>query len=338
MDDIVFRRDEESLESHEPRECIESLITLLAERRPEFVEGVDVPAAAPNLKLDKLRDEPVRQFKRIHQNSVISTWHIRAALGMQTLQLSDCYIALVEAEKGLGLYGITRQILETHAFILGLSRRLQDITLGESRDWKSRGEAFYKLTNRALYATNDPVLRARYREVGLSNKSMETFHAKDLQEVIHSDGLFDGDQNLYAELCDRVHPNGPALRTGMKLGPASTGISVGNTLLTAPGGLSGTYRYQYSERMIVEKALAVTAGPMLRHTRGIYKCLDSLAESPYREAEVLEMTGTKSGMQFIPIQPLTPDQPDSDALLVKVGRNELCPCGSGKKFKKCCLN
>lgn len=22
----------------------------------------------------------------------------------------------------------------------------------------------------------------------------------------------------------------------------------------------------------------------------------------------------------------------------KVGRNDFCPCGSGKKFKKCCLN
>ncbi len=22
----------------------------------------------------------------------------------------------------------------------------------------------------------------------------------------------------------------------------------------------------------------------------------------------------------------------------KVGRNALCPCGSGKKFKKCCIN
>jgi len=21
----------------------------------------------------------------------------------------------------------------------------------------------------------------------------------------------------------------------------------------------------------------------------------------------------------------------------KIGRNELCPCGSGKKYKKCCL-
>jgi len=22
---------------------------------------------------------------------------------------------------------------------------------------------------------------------------------------------------------------------------------------------------------------------------------------------------------------------------IKIGRNEICPCGSGKKFKKCCL-
>ena len=22
---------------------------------------------------------------------------------------------------------------------------------------------------------------------------------------------------------------------------------------------------------------------------------------------------------------------------MKIGRNELCPCGSGKKYKKCCL-
>ena len=24
-------------------------------------------------------------------------------------------------------------------------------------------------------------------------------------------------------------------------------------------------------------------------------------------------------------------------LLPKIGRNESCPCGSGKKFKKCCI-
>jgi len=29
------------------------------------------------------------------------------------------------------------------------------------------------------------------------------------------------------------------------------------------------------------------------------------------------------------IQPYVPDE--------KVGRNDPCPCGSGKKYKKCCL-
>ncbi len=23
---------------------------------------------------------------------------------------------------------------------------------------------------------------------------------------------------------------------------------------------------------------------------------------------------------------------------VKIGRNDICPCGSGRKFKKCCIN
>jgi uncharacterized protein YecA (UPF0149 family) len=28
----------------------------------------------------------------------------------------------------------------------------------------------------------------------------------------------------------------------------------------------------------------------------------------------------------------------SDSPTTKVGRNDLCPCGSGKKYKKCCLH
>jgi uncharacterized protein YecA (UPF0149 family) len=27
-----------------------------------------------------------------------------------------------------------------------------------------------------------------------------------------------------------------------------------------------------------------------------------------------------------------------EAKIKKVGRNDPCPCGSGKKFKKCCMN
>jgi preprotein translocase subunit SecA len=40
-------------------------------------------------------------------------------------------------------------------------------------------------------------------------------------------------------------------------------------------------------------------------------------------------------------EPETPETPSVPAAPVskepKVGRNDPCPCGSGKKFKKCCL-
>ncbi len=31
------------------------------------------------------------------------------------------------------------------------------------------------------------------------------------------------------------------------------------------------------------------------------------------------------------------EEPMESPLRLKVGRNDPCPCGSGKKFKKCCL-
>ena len=49
-------------------------------------------------------------------------------------------------------------------------------------------------------------------------------------------------------------------------------------------------------------------------------------------------------MTFRPKKPLSPIKPkssmpkkDEDIKIVKVGRNEPCSCGSGKKYKKCCL-
>jgi preprotein translocase subunit SecA len=42
---------------------------------------------------------------------------------------------------------------------------------------------------------------------------------------------------------------------------------------------------------------------------------------------------TKSSLSSI--QPFECIPPDKS--LTKIGRNEKCPCGSGKKYKKCCM-
>jgi uncharacterized protein YecA (UPF0149 family) len=38
------------------------------------------------------------------------------------------------------------------------------------------------------------------------------------------------------------------------------------------------------------------------------------------------------------LKPLYLDAPLPIAVGITTGRNEPCPCGSGKKYKKCCIN
>ena len=61
---------------------------------------------------------------------------------------------------------------------------------------------------------------------------------------------------------------------------------------------------------------------------------EMLQRRPPRRASSLTFTGPNqtaaaAGTDSGKIRTVTRDQP-------KVGRNELCPCGSGKKYKKCC--
>jgi uncharacterized protein YecA (UPF0149 family) len=50
------------------------------------------------------------------------------------------------------------------------------------------------------------------------------------------------------------------------------------------------------------------------------------------------LPGTAPRRVLAPAPP--PPRPPAPAMRVgnKVGRNDPCPCGSGKKFKKCCIN
>jgi preprotein translocase subunit SecA len=61
---------------------------------------------------------------------------------------------------------------------------------------------------------------------------------------------------------------------------------------------------------------------------------ETLRRRPQRRSSAMTFTGpnqgaTAAGEEAGKIKTVTRDQP-------KVGRNEPCPCGSGKKYKKCC--
>ena len=67
-----------------------------------------------------------------------------------------------------------------------------------------------------------------------------------------------------------------------------------------------------------------------------------------RAQAILEMCDDKGWTAVIGIEPDKPEDISEVQRLLnppkpklsdqKVGRNDPCPCGSGKKFKKCCMN
>jgi SWIM/SEC-C metal-binding protein len=69
-------------------------------------------------------------------------------------------------------------------------------------------------------------------------------------------------------------------------------------------------------------------------------------QTPERAEHILDFCNDKEVVVIVGVEPDKPeDLSDIERALLareparstpKVGRNEPCPCGSGKKFKKCC--
>jgi uncharacterized protein YecA (UPF0149 family) len=55
-------------------------------------------------------------------------------------------------------------------------------------------------------------------------------------------------------------------------------------------------------------------------------------------AEQANLLNTFMGKQVAVEMKINPTTKQLQRKVPRVGRNEPCPCGSGKKFKKCCLN
>lgn len=69
------------------------------------------------------------------------------------------------------------------------------------------------------------------------------------------------------------------------------------------------------------KALLAAVSPGSQNMQKFYKAASGYELDQRMKADAADMT--EQGFTLV--------------RTVKVGRNEVCPCGSGRKFKKCCL-
>ena len=61
-----------------------------------------------------------------------------------------------------------------------------------------------------------------------------------------------------------------------------------------------------------------------------------VSENGRRERELLEGRSFQMSSAFIPAQEEGEGKPEPIRKGVRIGRNDPCPCGSGKKYKHCC--
>lgn len=300
-----------------------------------FAKPVDVPAVAQKLDLESRKGDPRRQFKHIHQGCQMLAWDFETVCKMRTLLLLDGYLALHDAKAGLPIYAVTRSAIELHGLVLNVADRLRNYSEGDPKDWRSRGEGFFSYLVRARNGTRDPELIKRLTALGVTKGSLEPIHSKDSESALFSRKDFEKDKVLYDKLCDFVHTNSQGYYVGSPGWYMSDQVLAGKaTILTAqPGPVN---RYQYPADTKFEEAITVTVDAMYRHCSGIIATTNAFPETPYSDAEILQHTGTRSGM----VELASPH-----VSVVKnpyagqdVGRNDPCPCGSGKKYKHCHLN
>jgi hypothetical protein len=78
--------------------------------------------------------------------------------------------------------------------------------------------------------------------------------------------------------------------------------------------------------------------PGVRDRVYIAERLQEVCEDSGRPGEARQFGEQARRLRHEPVRPAVRPAPPPEATVrtVKVGRNAPCPCGSGKKFKKCC--
>lgn len=296
-------------------------------------EKIQFPEPSMHLNLESRKGSEVRCFKHIHQSCIGHTWNFSAASKVKHLYLLDAYIDMAKAKNPLGIYMVARSTLEFSAFLHEVSTRLLEASVLAQQKWLDGGCKFFGIIVRARFATSDAEHKKLLSKEQVPADLLKPMNVKNcMQNLVKVPGL-DNVIERYDKLCDFVHHN---------LGSASvanSGSAVADAACSSRGGMifmkqaGPITQYEYPIPSKGQHALDDTSSSFLNDARQCVDWITMIPESPYSAEQIQHFTGSEFGMISLEriVQPglKTP---------ARIQRNDLCPCGSGKKYKKCCLN
>ncbi len=304
--------------------------------RTKVEQPIQFPEPSFRLDVASRASDLTRMFKHIHQSCLLHVCNFLVGNEVKLTYLIAGYTTMVEAENPFGVYSSARNLLELNAVLYEVSRRLIECKEGNESDWRSRGEKFFGLIMRARFATSDPEKAELLLNERVSKKHLKPFNIMNCIKNLAAEADFTDVWGQYASLCDFVHHN-LSSQTTSNVGSVTSDVarSSGGGAIFMPTAGPVT-QYQYPVQKKAGMAIDETAVCALRNTQGVIRRLNRLPRTPYSVSEIQDMTGTPLGVTYHgQISQAGLVQPSSSTTK-RIGRNDPCPCGSGKKYKRCC--
>lgn len=312
---------------------IEMLHTLREEIVPRISRPIEYPEPSLRLDLQSRSDDEMRMVKHLQQSCLFHSLALHAANEIKLVYLIDGYLTMHLSANPIGLYSFARAMLEFAAFVHETRRRLIEVRERDELHWRPRGEEFFSLLIRARFGTSNPHHAELLVREGASKANVKVFHVEKSVESLAAVQGFETVHSEYAKLCDFVRHNLSSHTiawAGLRQGTVAHSSGGGEIHLAAPGPI---LCYQYPSAANAQLAANETAPMAAKLSKATVEWVNDSPEIPYTPQELLRMTGSHFGVA----RPKPSIHTATSASARRVGRNELCPCGSGEKFKHCCL-
>lgn len=320
---------------------LELLLAQIKRNRDGLARGVTrigIPEAGLRLDLESRKGERVREIKHIQQYCLMHAESFRLSAQIRSLYLVDGFLSMAELRNPLGLYFFGRAMLELAAFTAEVVRRLRNACDRQDSMYIQKGQEFFNVITRARYASSDPPTKTALAGMGLNEERMKPFNIMAAIRAFESQPDAAELVGLYDKYSDALHHNMSSQFSVVAGHFQSQGYADpvrGFGFLTNEE--TSFLVYEYPTMAAGQRAVEELAPQFLKIMAASVSAINGLPPGPFSEEFLIRETGTRYGLEWRPFPEARPSVMSGSPAVPKVGRNEPCPCGSGKKFKYCCL-
>jgi hypothetical protein len=265
-------------------------------------------------------------------------WHaisLKAEFKLKLLYTIDGYLSAVESKNPISTYLLARYLLELAATVNAIKHELEECSKIGILEWKRRAFTFFGVLYRARHSTSDEKFKSIFAEVGAPGYLLHPIKIGKAIKQLTARGGFESALTAYNSFSNICHHNGSGHKMLIEGARMTNKIVLRNGRRLSVPEEAAAMTLNYPAADFASSALALTARVAWWSAKSANEMIEEIRESPFTDDELSTLTNGRvtTGDQCYGL--IKPPR-RHNAPLAKLGRNDPCPCGSGKKYKRCC--